>query len=219
MKKCKYIKILILIVIIIAVIFIIMQPQVRQNISSEKIAMFLRDYGRLAALIFILIYTIRPIFMILPVSIFAIAGGSVFGEFWGTIYGIVGNFTSATLAFILARYIMRDFIQGLIKKEVSISENRFENDGFKFILLIRYITPFDALSYAAGLSRIKYKDFITATVLVTIPEIFLYCYVGENITKVFRKGFFSSEEFIFSVLSVLIIAIMIIIVKKKKIKQ
>lgn len=54
------------------------------------------------------------------------------------------------------------------------------------------ILPYDAINYLCGLSKIKYRDFILATLIGTVPACFLYAYLGENILKPFSKGFYLS---------------------------
>ena len=52
--------------------------------------------------------------------------------------------------------------------------------GFIIVLLGRMIVliPFDVISYAAGLTRIKFKDYMIATFIGTIPRVIFYVFVG-----------------------------------------
>ena len=55
-----------------------------------------------------------------------------------------------------------------------------EKYGFIIVLLGRMIVliPFDVISYAAGLTRIKFKDYMIATFIGTIPRVTFYVFVG-----------------------------------------
>lgn len=208
----KHIKIIVFILLIISVITIILQPKVRQNITPENIKRFINTYKSASVFIFLAMYSIRPIFLILPLSPFAIAAGSVFGIIPGAIYIMIGNFTSATIAFFIARYLAKDMIEHFVKGKVKSLNESVESNGFKIILMMRLamIFHYDILSYACGISKMKYKDFILGTLIGVIPEMIAYSYVGYNLTKPF------DEKTIFAIFIVLIIVIMPIIIKHRQ---
>lgn len=81
-----------------------------------------------------------------------------------------------------------------------------EEKGFTFILVGRILPfiPFDAVSYAAGLTRIRFKDFMWATFIGTIPRVSFYIYLGTELGSRLSEGQFTSFMLLFAV-SVIVI--------------
>lgn len=208
----KYIKPLIFTIIIISAIAIILQPQVRQNITPCKIREFVNNYGSLSAVIFLSIYTLRPLLLILPVSAFAIAGGSLFGAGWGSVYAIIGNVLSASLAFFIARYLMREFIESIVGNKKKYIEGNLEKNGVKIIAVARVVFPFDILSYVSGVSSIKYRKFIAGTLITSSIEMTFFNIVGDNIRMILTRGM--NRRVIFLTVFVLISGVVLILYKK-----
>jgi uncharacterized membrane protein YdjX (TVP38/TMEM64 family) len=52
--------------------------------------------------------------------------------------------------------------------------------------------PFDVISYAAGFSGVKFKDFAIATILGTIPGIFVFINIGDKSVQTTSSSFYVS---------------------------
>ena len=80
---------------------------------AQKLVDFLAQsfWGPLA---YFILYAIRPL-ILFPSTVLTVAGGFVFGPFWGVIYTIIASNTSATIAFFVGRY----FGQGMLKDDSS----------------------------------------------------------------------------------------------------
>jgi len=66
--------------------------------------------------------------------------------------------------------------------------------GFFLVFILRLIPlfPFDVISYVAGFSGVKFKDFALATILGTIPGIFVFVNVGDKATDISSSNFYLS---------------------------
>ncbi|HCQ90330.1 MAG TPA: TVP38/TMEM64 family protein, partial [Clostridium sp.] len=91
-----------------------------------------------------------------------------------------------------------------------LKENRNE---FLTILILRLIPliPFDVISYGAGFSKIKYKNFISATILGIIPGVVVFTNLGDKSLN------FKSIEFLCAI-GLLIALLLISLLLKKKTK-
>lgn len=176
-------KIAVVIVIIIALVFIFKSGKgIKQFSDLDSLIVFIKERGKYAILVFLLIFALKPLVMVIPSTIMTITAGILFGPFYGFILSLTGIFISGTLAFALSRFLGKDFVNRILKgKVVSLNKNLNEN-GFKVLLLLRLppVLPYDPVSYACGLSEIKYFDFITASVIGVMPETFCYSVIGEN---------------------------------------
>lgn len=179
-------------IIFIALIIIILNAhKFEGKLSIHKIVDIMRSRGELSSLIYLAVFAIKPIFVIIPTNIIAVASGIVFGSFKGFILTMIGYFISGTVAFYLSRFLGRDFIEELVGNRFIKLDNNLETSGFKILFLLRLppILPYDALSYACGLTKISYRDFILASVIGVIPETICYCIIGPNIRTPFSLKF------------------------------
>ena len=141
---------------------------------------WIQNLGIVGALAFISIYIIATISFV-PGSILTVGAGVVFGVTWGSIYVFVGALLGETLAFLLGRYVARDWIKGKIEgNETFIALDRALNgEGLKIILLTRLspIFPFSLLNYALGVTGISLQDYLLGSIGM-IPMTITYVYLG-----------------------------------------
>ncbi|UNJ81441.1 TVP38/TMEM64 family protein [Metabacillus dongyingensis] len=150
------------------------------HLAPEEIRGWILSFGWAAPVLFILIYTIRPL-ILFPASIMSLAGGLAFGPVWGTIYTIIGATLGAVLSFGLARALGENLFRVRLEKWRKL-ETQLREKGFLYILLLRLIPvfPFDLVSYAAGISKVKFWAFLFGTLLGIIPGTFAYNFLGSS---------------------------------------
>lgn len=218
-KKKSILKIVITILLITLVITLIVLKvrygRSMKHTEFELLKRLFHSYGKWSKLIFLLIYGLKPLVVIIPASVLSIAAGTFYGPLYGTILSVIGVFLAGTTGFYLARFLGKDFVDKMLKGKVAKIEGDIEKRGFEIILFMRLsvIFPLDVLSYAAGLSKIKYKDFILGTVLGTFPEMVAYSYLGTNIHHPFSK------QTVIAIIIVLLLAIIPVIIKRIKNKK
>ena len=169
--------------IFVALIIIIVNVKyLKGKLSIEAIANIIKSNGAFSSVIYLIIFAIKPIFVIIPSNIISVAAGNVFGSVWGFVLTMIGYYISATVAFYISRFLGRSFIEELVGDKFIKLDNNLEEKGFKILFLLRLppILPYDALSYTCGLTKIKYKDFILASVLGVVPETICYSILGTS---------------------------------------
>jgi len=184
MNKKNRERLLIGLFIVAFLIFVfINRNRLRQFICLGNFINYVKSYGKYAFVCFILIFSLKPLVLVLPSAMFSIAAGIVFGPVKGFMVNMIGFFLSGTLAFYLSRFLGKDFVDKILKGRALNFNNNMEKDGFKILFLLRLppVLPYDPLSYTSGLTKITYKSFILASVLGVIPETVCYSYMGENI--------------------------------------
>ncbi|ERI93817.1 SNARE-like domain protein [Clostridiales bacterium oral taxon 876 str. F0540] len=215
MKKnyVKGIKYISLIAVIALVVYFLNRLDVFKSYSSKDIKLFLDSLGMLAPIVYIVLFTFVPL-TFFPDSVLAIAGGMAFGLIKGSLLTIIGALCGGTLAFFIARYLGQDVIKRFIKKDISILGKHTQEKGFWAILVLRLIplVPFDVISYSAGLSEVKYKDFLLATLLGIIPGVMVFSNIGDKSLEIGSFQFYIS-------IALLIILLVVSALFKKKISQ
>jgi len=109
----------------------------------------------------------------------------LFGPFIGWIYTYIGENLSATVAFFAARYFGRNFVKENENAFIQKYDKKLKTNGFETVLILRLIPlfPFDFVNYASGLSSIKYRHYIFATLLGVIPGLTAYIFLGGSLTN------------------------------------
>jgi uncharacterized membrane protein YdjX (TVP38/TMEM64 family) len=182
-----------LLIFIVLCILLLQWTHLGQYIKPEEIQAAIQSVGSLAPMLYLLIYSIAPVFFV-PGWIITIAGGLAFGAVWGTALTVVGATIGATLAFFVARYLGRDFVARLLKGKFKTLDDQAARHGFQVIFFLRLIplVPFNALDYVAGISKVGARDYILGTFLGIIPGTFAYVYLGSSLTHIYSWQFASA---------------------------
>lgn len=152
------------------------------NLGKDEISAFVKSFGWWSPFIFFLIYALGPI-VFFPTSILSLVAGFVYGVWPGFLYILLGATGAAATGYVMGRF----FGDSLVKvQNFSWSEQLFtkiDQNGFLYVLILR-LTPivgFDLLSYVAGITRVKFRSFIPASMIGMFPGTLLYSYLGASL--------------------------------------
>jgi len=127
--------------------------------------------GKWAPFLYILIYSVAPLFL-LPALPLTIVGGILFGPVFGVLYTLVGSTLGASLAFLVARYGGRAWVEEKLKgHRWQKFDDQVAKHGWKVVALVRLIPlfPFNLVNYAFGLTGIKFLPYVLATLIFMLP--------------------------------------------------
>jgi len=97
------------------------------------------------------------------------------------IFGGLGTIIGAIIAFYIARVGGKPIITKLIgSKWVGRVDSWVERNGTKGIFLTRLIPiiPFDLISYMAGVTKLKFRNYFLATVIGAFPRVLMLAVLG-----------------------------------------
>jgi uncharacterized membrane protein YdjX (TVP38/TMEM64 family) len=151
----------------------------RDRISIETLTTWVAQAGWIAPLVFIAGYAIATVFF-LPGLVFTLAGGALFGPVYGTLYNLTGATLGATLAFLTARYLTRDWVARRAGGRLQQLIAGVEREGWRFVAFVRLVPlfPFNLLNYALGLTRIRLSHYIITSFIFMAPAGAAYTYLG-----------------------------------------
>jgi len=123
--------------------------------------------------------------LVAPVPSFLItfANGLAFGVFWGWVLSVFGHVLAASVCFGISRALGRVPVEVLVGKAGLESADRwFARWGVYAVFAGRLLpgVAFDAISFAAGLTNMRFRNFLVATTLGIVPQTFLYSYLGRQ---------------------------------------
>jgi len=139
-------------------------------------------WGPWGPLVYLLLFTFVPL-TLFPDAMLAVASGMAFGIWKGFVLTWLGALLGGSLAFWLARLIGQEAIEKLQTRLGHKPHPVPMMKGFLSILILRLVplVPFDVISYGAGLSQVRYRDFLGATALGIIPGVCVFVNLGDTL--------------------------------------
>jgi uncharacterized membrane protein YdjX (TVP38/TMEM64 family) len=167
------VRLLLLVVIGGGVALTALSPEFRANLSQDHVVAFLRAAGPWAPVLFVLVYAVW-VTLFLPAIVTTVAGGILFPNLHAMIYIVAGATLGAAASFLVARTAGRGLVARLLKGKVAQWDEGIGRNGFLFVFYLRLLyVPFTYFNFAAGLTRIGFRDFLWGTFLGIIPSTFI----------------------------------------------
>jgi uncharacterized membrane protein YdjX (TVP38/TMEM64 family) len=116
----------------------------------------------------------------IPSAPIALAAGAVYGQFWGTVYVLIGAELGAISAFAIARLLGHEAMKKRLGEHLSLGRFGSQNSLMAIVFVTRLLPfiSFDAVSYAAGLTSLDTWRFAIATLAGIAPASFALAYFG-----------------------------------------
>jgi uncharacterized membrane protein YdjX (TVP38/TMEM64 family) len=137
--------------------------------------------GPWGPVIFVLVYVAATV-LFLPGSILTLGAGALFGVVKGSIVVSISATLGATAAFLVGRYLARDWVTRKIEGNPRFKaiDEAVAHEGWKIVGLTRLspVFPFNLLNYAFGLTRVSLRDYFFASWIGMMPGTVMYVYLG-----------------------------------------
>ena len=164
-----------------------LQSQIMETFTilsdQEAVSAYIQSYGPLGPLVLFFFHLLQVIIAFIPGHVFVVAGGYVYGLFWGIFLNILFVVIASQIAFIMAqkagRPIVNRFVDAAtVDKWTVIADKK----GFLFftIAFVLPVFPTDAMNFVAGLSGMSGWKFLAASALGRFPSIVLLTLVGSH---------------------------------------
>ena len=86
--------------------------------TLQQLLLQVKTWGHWAPIGFILLYNIATVLLI-PGSVLTLGSGLLFGVFWGSLYVFIAATLGATWAFLIGRYLARDWVMGKVQENAK----------------------------------------------------------------------------------------------------
>lgn len=152
-------------------------------VSQDSLQRRAADLGILGPLLIVTTMTLAIVASPVPSAPIALAAGALYGHLYGTALVVLGAELGALIAFLLARTFGREAVQqwlgdrfdyGLLGSQNALTLSVFVTRLLPFV-------SFDLVSYAAGLSSLRFWRFALATLAGIIPASFLLAHFGNEV--------------------------------------
>lgn len=150
----------------------------------------------LTSIIYFFLYILITAFSLPAAALVTLAGGALFGFWWALILVSFSSTIGATLAFLMARTILHDWVQDKFGNRLKPINEGIEKDGIFYLFTLRLIPvfPFFLVNMLMALTPIRARDFYWVSQLGMLVGTGLYVEVGaqlgmaDSIPAVFSIG-------------------------------
>lgn len=176
-------------------LFLLLRTDAAQELlTRDSLASLVESAGAWGPVAYVLLYALGTVLLV-PGSLLTAVGAVLFGTALGTIYTIIGATLGAALAFGISRTLGRDLARRIAGETLQRYDLKLSRNGFAAIFYLRMaFVPFTPLNYAAGLTRIRFREYLAGTFLGIIPGTFILTFFVASIAQVvLAHGFFSAQ--------------------------
>ncbi|HEY9604524.1 MAG TPA: TVP38/TMEM64 family protein [Allocoleopsis sp.] len=159
------------------------------GVDAALLQRWLKQAGIWAPIIYVTLYTVATI-LILPSTPLNLTGGAIFGLWWGTLWTSIGALMAAVVAFAFTRTVGRKTISQRLAGRWQAMEAEFYQGGLFYMFAIRLlpIIPYGLVNFAAGLTSIRFRDYLVGTMLGTVPGVLPFVMLGSSGLQAARTG-------------------------------
>ena len=129
-----------------------------------------------------------------------LAVGAVFGLIWGAVIVSFASSLGATLAFLIARYLLKEFVQSRYGHRLGAVNRGIKNDGPVYLLTLRLIpiVPYVAVNLLMAMTPISTRNFYLFSQLGMLPATLVYVNAGTQIARIQSPGDIVSAPLVLS---------------------
>ncbi len=142
----------------------------------------LQGYGWLGLAAFAVALVLLQMALI-PLSIFAIAGGAIFGFGKAFVAITIGTNLGAVVNFLLSRYVARRSVSRYLAhhEKFRLIDAAIGREGGKIVALLRLCPlPFGLANYCYGLTSLRFWPYFIATFLAILPTNVFFVWLGAS---------------------------------------
>jgi uncharacterized membrane protein YdjX (TVP38/TMEM64 family) len=155
--------------------------------GAQHVRGWVENAGIWGPLVFVLLKASTYVIAPLSGTPLKITAGALFGVWEGLAYTMLGDILGGSLNFWIARQLGRPAIarvagKGAIKQ---VDDAVAHVGGWKALLVARLVLSalYDFISYAAGLSKLPYRQYLWVTIVGGIPGSLMYVWLGNSLTS------------------------------------
>lgn len=166
--------------------------------QQAAIEAFYRENTLLSMGLFFGVYVLVTGLSLPGATIMTLAGGAIFGLLWGTILVSFASTIGATLAFLVGRFLFRDFVQERFRSHLRAVNEGVERDGALYLFMLRLVPafPFFVINLVMALTPIRTLTFLVVSQIGMLPGTVVYVNAGTQLAQIDSLSGILSPELI-----------------------
>ncbi|MDW4560760.1 MULTISPECIES: FAD-dependent oxidoreductase [Aeromonas] len=162
----------------------------RLQAHQDQASAWVQAHFGQAALLFTLLYVVTTALSLPGASLLTLGGSALFGVGWGLLLVSFASTLGATLAFLSARFLLRDWVSRRFGDKLATLEAGMAKDGAFYLLSLRLIPlfPFFLINLLMGLTPIRVSTYYWVSQLGMLPGTFVYVLAGSELASLTSTG-------------------------------
>ena len=151
--------------------------------DEARVKKWVEDFGWFGPVVIVLAMVIQMFLLVIPTILLMIVSTLAYGPFWGSIINFTAVIIASSVGYAIGKYLGLSFIERLLGEKTTKKITTFIQEYGFWAVVITRINPFlsnDAISFVAGILKMNYWKFISATAVGITPLIFLIAITGQN---------------------------------------
>jgi uncharacterized membrane protein YdjX (TVP38/TMEM64 family) len=136
-----------------------------------------------AAALFFLVYVLVTGLSVPGAAVLTLIAGALFGTLAGTLIVSFASSIGATLAFVVSRFVLRDWVQSKFGERLKTINDGFAKEGALYLFALRLVPafPFFVINLVMGLTPMRTRTFYWVSQLGMLPGTLIYVYAGTQL--------------------------------------
>ena len=138
-----------------------------------------------SALIYFAVYVLLSALSIPGAALLTLLGGALFSLWEATLLVSFASTLGATLAMLVSRYLLRDWVQRRFDAQMSTIDAGMDRDGARYLFALRLMPlfPFFLVNLLMGLTRLRVCHYWWVSQLAMLPATVIYLNAGRELGK------------------------------------
>ena len=139
----------------------------------------------LSIVIYFLVYVVATALSLPGAALLTLAGGAVFGLLWGTVIVSFASTVGATLAFLMSRFLLRDWVERRFGQRLTAIDQGVRREGAFYLFTLRLVPvfPFFLINLLFGLTGMKARTFYWVSQIGMLAGTVVYVNAGTQLGK------------------------------------
>ena len=154
--------------------------------SQEKFALLYAEHPLMVVVGYGVIYILATSLSLPGAAVLTLAGGALLGFWTGVITVSFASSIGATLACIVSRFILRDWVQSKFGDRLKPVNDGIEKEGAFYLFTLRLIPifPFWLINLLMGLTKMPLRRFYWVSQVGMLPATIVYVNAGKELAKI-----------------------------------
>ena len=156
------------------------------KMEQASIEAWVEEQPAVASVAYFLIYVVVTAVSLPGATVMTLVSGAVFGFWWGFVLVSFASTIGATLAMLVARFVLQEQVQSRFARQLVALNRGIEKEGGFYLFTLRLvpIIPFFVINLAMGLTRIKILTFFLVSQLGMLAGTAVYVNAGTQLAEI-----------------------------------
>lgn len=154
--------------------------------SREEFAVLYEGHPGAVIASYMAVYVLVTALSLPGAAIMTLAGGALFGLWVGTLTVSFASSIGATLACLVSRFILHDWVQARFGDKLSTINDGIEREGAFYLFTLRLVPvfPFWLINLVAGMTKMPVRTFYWVSQIGMLPATVVYVNAGKELAKI-----------------------------------